>query len=123
MSEDWAELILGWFREVRGAGLILPDGWFGRPYDNIFHLTSRAVRAQWLIMELDALILLIIRMPATVRWEGECLTISGFPLCIFAWKEHGGEAWHLETYEGGEVTFWAVPGQSRGRDSFVEETR
>lgn len=29
-----------WFDQHHGGGLVLPDGWFGRPYDNHHRLTD-----------------------------------------------------------------------------------
>lgn len=27
-----------WFKQVGGAGIVLPTGWLGRPYDNVYFL-------------------------------------------------------------------------------------
>jgi hypothetical protein len=35
-----ADTIRKWFEKELGGGLILPDGWFGRPYDSQYSLTS-----------------------------------------------------------------------------------
>ena len=38
-----------WFEREEGAGLVLPDGWYGRPFDNLLNLIS---------IERDAIVLL-----------------------------------------------------------------
>ena len=43
------------FERFRYAGLILPNGWFGRPHDNMHELTKGAASAGALVIELDGL--------------------------------------------------------------------
>ncbi len=42
-----------WFKIYGGGGLVTPEGWFGRPYDNIHQLTYLEFRLSKLIIELD----------------------------------------------------------------------
>lgn len=110
MSQNWKTLIEEWFQATGGGGLVLPDGWFGRPYDNIHRLTFLAVRPLWVILELDERLLLTIREPAKVQRHGSDLVIGGFTLCILDRKEYAGERCHMTTYRSGEVKLAAPPG-------------
>lgn len=53
------ELVREWFGAHRTASLILPDGWFGRPYDNQHVVTLAAGSNGHLVIELDDEIVLI----------------------------------------------------------------
>lgn len=110
MSETWKTLIESWFRATGGGSLVLPDGWFGRPYDNIHRLTFLAIRPLWLILELDERLLLTVREPATVQQRDGELVISGFASCVLDRKEYGGERGYVKSYAGGEVKLVAPPG-------------
>lgn len=110
MSETWRTLIEGWFRATGGGGLVLPDGWFGRPYDNIHRLTFLAVLPLWLILELDECLLLTIRDPTIVEQRDGELLIGGFSSCVFDRKEYGGERGYVKSYTSGEVKLVAPPG-------------
>lgn len=110
MSERWGTLIEGWFRATGGGGLVLPDGWFGRPYDNIHRLTFLAIRPLWLILELDERLLLTVREPTSVGQRDSELIISGFTSCVFDRKEYAGEKGYVKSYASGEVKLLAPPG-------------
>jgi hypothetical protein len=103
MSDAWKTLIEEWFRATGGGGLVLPDGWFGRPYDNIHRLTFLAIRPLWLILELDERLLLTVRDPMSVRKTDAGLVISGFSYCVFDRKEYGGEGGKVQSYSSGEI--------------------
>lgn len=110
MNETWRTLIEGWFRASGGGGLILPDGWFGRPHDNIHRISFLAIRPLWLIVELDERLLLTVREPATVHERDGDLIVGGFSSCVLDRKQYAGESGHLRSYAGGEVRFVAPPG-------------
>ncbi|RMH16175.1 MAG: hypothetical protein D6696_18820 [Acidobacteria bacterium] len=103
-------LIEDWFQATGGGGLVLPDGWFGRPHDNIHRLTFLAIRPLWLIMELDERLLLTVREPMAVRQRNGDLVISGFSSCVFDRKEYGGKRGFVKSYTDGELKFVAPPG-------------
>lgn len=111
MNTNSQHLIEGWFRETGGGGLLLPDGWFGRPYDNIHQLTFFTVRPMWLIIELDSCILLTIRQAASIQRSNSELVISGFSSCVFDRREYAGDRCYLRTYTEGEIRLVAPPGR------------
>lgn len=39
-TEDRLAAMRDWFHQHEGVGLELPDGWFGRPYDNVHQITN-----------------------------------------------------------------------------------
>lgn len=90
---------------------MLPDGWFGRPYDNIHRLSFLAIRPLWLVLELDERLLLTIREPAAVQRRDSELVISGFTSCVFDRKEYGGERGFVATYASGDVRLVTPPGR------------
>lgn len=110
MSENWAAEIELWFRITKGGSLMLPDGWFGRPFDNIHRLTFVAARPLWLIIELDERLLLTLREPSTVLGSDEELVIAGFSACVLDRKEYEGDRGYAKLYSGGEIRFVAPPG-------------
>ena len=55
--------VTAWFDTVGTAGLQLPNGWFGRPYDNRHELTWSQARPHKLLLELDAQLLLVLTDP------------------------------------------------------------
>jgi hypothetical protein len=109
MKADFTAIIQDWFSGFGGGGLVLPDGWFGRPHDNLHRLTFIASRPSWLIIELDEQFLLTIRDAKVVARENRDLVISGFASCTFDWKEYGDTRGHVTHYDHGEVRLVPPP--------------
>ena len=99
-----------WFAQTGGGGLVLPDGWFGRPHDNIHRLTFAAVRPCWLIVELDSRLLLTFRDVKDVLRENGELVVRGFSSLVLDRKEYGSERGHVRHYPGGTVKLVPPPG-------------
>jgi hypothetical protein len=57
----FADIIQKWFKDEWGGSLVLPDGWYGRPYDNQHSLTS--------IDELGEALTLVLDQKLTLRFE------------------------------------------------------
>lgn len=91
--------VRSWFSHNSGSGLVLPDGWFGRPYDNFHSLT-----------ETDGQLSLTFYGPIDVCDTGNELVISGYSRLEFDWREYGSLARHSDIYDGGEVRLVAHPG-------------
>ena len=108
-NNEISETIVSWFKTVAAVGLILPDGWFGRPYDNYHRLTYLEVRPHKLLVELDNQLLLIFTDLASAELKGQDLALSGFVQCAFDWQEYGTLAPHLQGYSSGQVTFTPAP--------------
>ncbi len=109
MPGDLERVVEGWFARHGGGGLVLPDGWFGRPHDNVHQLTFVASRPAWLIIELDERLLLTIHDPGPVL-DSDDLVIAGFSTCSFDWIEYGSERRHSSRYQAGEVRVVAPAG-------------
>jgi hypothetical protein len=58
-KEQIIKIVKDWFQSKGGGSLITPEGWFGRPYDNIHMLTYIEVRPNKVILELDEHLYLI----------------------------------------------------------------
>ncbi len=103
--------ISDWFKMTWGGGLVLPSGWFGRPYDNVHQLTSVSETSDGLVLVLDEghLTLTFKGVPRINVTESE-LTFDAFKLLVFDWKEYGSMKPHSEQHEGGEVKIVAPPG-------------
>ncbi|MFB9816204.1 hypothetical protein ACFFPL_11870 [Paeniglutamicibacter sulfureus] len=48
-----AKKVEGYFSKHRRASLVLPDGWYGRPFDSLFSLTLAEDTANGLRIELE----------------------------------------------------------------------
>lgn len=109
-TKEIASLLERWFQRTGGGGLILPDGWFGRPYDNIHQLTYLKSRPRKVLIELDEQLYLIITEPTSAVDKDNELTLAGFAQCVFDWSEYGARAAHSTIYKSGDVKFVAPPG-------------
>jgi hypothetical protein len=104
--------IVDWFDQTGGGGLVLPNGWFGRPYDNIHQLDSVAVNDDGLVIVLDG-------GQLTLSFEGvpkieitrSDIIFSSFRRIVFDWKEYFSMKSHSENHEGGEVKIVAPLGE------------
>lgn len=109
-TSEISTLVEKWFQRTGGGGLILPDGWFGRPYDNIHQLIYIESRPKKVIIELDGQLYLIITEPTSALEKDNELTLSGFTQCVFDWAEYGLRAVHCAIYKSGDVKFLAPSG-------------
>jgi hypothetical protein len=110
MTISKTDAIRDWFRKGGGGGLKTPNGWFGRPHDNIHQCTYVEQRDGHLLLELDNTLLLIVAGSCQVSSSRDILVISEFTHAIFSWKEYGGEQMHLEVYSDGEISLISPPG-------------
>lgn len=99
--------IRSWFSRTWGGGLVLPDGWFGRPHDNIHHLTDVCEDENGLRIELDSRLSLTFLGNVSVQDNGDELVFSGYSRLEFDWKEYGSNLPHFDSYDDGEVKFVA----------------
>jgi len=101
-----------WFAAVKLAGLELPDGWFGRPYGDLYRLTSaRLEDADRLVIELEKQLQLGFVNPRRVEATLEHLLIGDFETLEFEWREFGNLRPHSTSYTNGAVRFWAQGAQ------------
>ncbi|SDZ34879.1 hypothetical protein [Thermoactinomyces sp. DSM 45892] len=94
-----------WFQEQLCAGLILPTGWNGRPYDNVYRLTFVAGRPRWLMIELDDNSLFVITDLKECKPSESELTLSGFTQ--FVRHNPGGDTFDpsMEVFTEGSIQF------------------
>jgi hypothetical protein len=110
------ETVKHWFADQGGGTLQLPDGWFGRPWDNFHQLTWVALRPQRLIVEIDEQLMLTfagaVKATTGVDDPGDeggspvaWLNFEGFSQLVFDRRDYGAEAWHAQVYAEGRVRF------------------
>ena len=98
-------IIGDWFKKNDCFGLILPNGWFGRPGDNCHQLTWTVEKENKLIIELDNQLYLIFTKPISYSIEGNKFIFSNFRQCVFDWQGYGDMTSHCSVYNSGEVKF------------------
>ncbi|MSP13841.1 MAG: hypothetical protein EXR62_12905 [Chloroflexi bacterium] len=102
-EKEMGDIILRWFQIARVGGLVLPDGWFGRPYDNTHQLTHLEIWSHKLLIELDDQLLLIFTDIKKVRIENSELLLTDFVQLVFDYQEYVNLSPHARVYKDGEV--------------------
>ena len=102
-SEQAEKVLVEWFLRVGVAGLVLPSGWFGRPYDDQFRLTGSAALGERLVVCLDDNALLAVLRPGEVVEENERLVIRGFDQVVWAFSEYGSRRSHVQVFDRGAI--------------------
>jgi hypothetical protein len=102
--------IRDWFDKEWGGSLILPDGWFGRPYDNQHSLTSCEESAGKLSLGLDDHLRFTFYGLSNVSVEGRDLVIGPFERLLFEARPYGGGVVQNKEYNGGAVKLLIAPG-------------
>lgn len=98
------------FASVGYAGLVLPNGWFGRPYDNLLPLSRSEATEQTLILELDTQLVLTFAGEPQVTSTEKGLRLSGFTALAWDWTGFGSTTLHHEEFASGEVELVAPMG-------------
>jgi hypothetical protein len=101
-------IVHNFFERVGYAGLILPSGWFGRPYDSFFQLTRSDTDEQSLLVELAGrLVLTFVGQPLAVVTATR-LQFTAFTSLLWDWTEFGSSkvSYH-EEFTSGMVEFVA----------------
>jgi hypothetical protein len=109
-ASDVAAALSAWCRRVPAVGLVLPSGWFGRPYDNNLRLTWAHGRGSRLFVELDDQLLLVATGELSGRETPGEFVVSARQF-VFDWQEYGGDSppVHADVFaDGGEVRFVAL---------------
>ncbi|MCB9140138.1 MAG: hypothetical protein H6642_17495 [Caldilineaceae bacterium] len=101
-----------WFDTVKAGGLVLPDGWFGRPYDNLHRLSFIQKRPHKLLLELDQQLLLVFTALNRVEIENSELILTNFSQCVFDWQEYGNLKPHVAVYQTGTIKLVPPPGMT-----------
>jgi len=93
-----------WFDDEWGGSLLLPDGWYGRPYDNQHMLTSVKESGSTLTIVLDEKLTLHFEGLKSVRAQKHELTFGSFQKLRFDWENFGTDGGcGSKEYQDGEV--------------------
>lgn len=76
------EQVRHWFSTRQGS-LLLPDGWYGRPYDNLHSLTSINIRDGNLQLILDDKLTLLFVNPSDIEFNDNELVFTRFDKLAF----------------------------------------
>ena len=109
-NETTRARVRDFFATVGDAGLILPSGWFGRPYDNLLQLTRSEVTDGTLVLELDGHLTLTFSGEPEATSSENGLRLSGFSALAWDWTEFGSTESHHEEFVAGKVEFVAAMG-------------
>lgn len=109
-KEKIIKIIKDWFQNNSGGGLVTPDGWFGRPYDNIHMLTYLEVRPNKVILELDEQLYLIFTNLKSVYTKDNDLCFEEFSQCVFDWQGYGDLKPNASLFRSGTIKIVALPG-------------
>ena len=117
-TSEIARVIAELFDDQSAAGLVLPNGWLGRPYDNLHELTGCTVAGDTLRIELDGqLILTFAGAGLVAARDRDRVTVRGFTTLTWDWRPYLSLEEHHEEFSDGEVTFVA----QLGRQQLVED--
>jgi len=86
ISANSCDVLRHWFADNRRSGLILPDGWFGRPFDNVYELTSVEEDGSVLEFVLEGQLLLRFEGLRAIDRVGERLLLGPFDHLFFEAK-------------------------------------
>ncbi|MDR2983037.1 MAG: hypothetical protein LBV12_12435 [Puniceicoccales bacterium] len=103
MDKTIIETVKEWFSRESGGSLSLPDGWFGRPYDNRHSLTSFAQTSDGYELILDKTIKINFDDIKYALDNKNELCIGGYGICRFAWKEFDDGMPNFKIYNEGEI--------------------
>jgi hypothetical protein len=101
--------IEAWFNRTGGGSMILPDGWFGRPYDNIHVLKGIHESEHGLKMDLsDQISLTFVGFFIVAEDLGDRLTIG--PFASLSLEARSSERVLKNEYGPSSIQFVAHPG-------------
>jgi hypothetical protein len=105
------DIVRRWFEARSGGSLMLPDGWYGRPYDNLHCLTSVSDDGRSLTIELDDHLTLRFDGRVSITRKGTDLVLSLFDKLVFKWRAFGtSKAEGVKEFSEGEVRFASAHG-------------
>lgn len=103
MDNSFVKTVQTWFETEWGGSMVLPDGWFGRPYDNQHMLTSVQQDGDKLIIVLDEILRLEFEGLDSVQTGKHELIFGPFNKLRFEWTPYGGGKLTTQEYHAGEV--------------------
>ena len=107
---SFTETVQNWFKDERRGSLLLPDGWYGRPYDNQHALTSIEESGDTLTVVLDRKLTLRFEGLKSVKAQKRELTFGPYQKLRFDWESFGTEGNPgAKEYEAGEAKILTGP--------------
>ena len=103
------EQIRSFFDEHPSVGLILPDGWFGRPHDNLLFFTEVEIFEGQLRVKFAQDEMLEVTGDPHIDRNGASLTIQGFSTLVWSWKFYGSNRTERKVFSNGKVEFAGHP--------------
>ena len=108
---QFKDIIQQWFKDEWGGSLILPDGWYGRPYDSQLSLTAVDESGNSMTLVLQKKLKLHFEGLTAVERHNRDLVIGPFGRLRFEWESFGNDGSHgVKDYQSGEVKIVAAPG-------------
>jgi hypothetical protein len=108
---SFANTVQRWFRDEWGGSLLLPDGWYGRPYDNQHALTSVDGTGENLTVILDRKLTLQFEGLKSVEARKGELVFGPFDKLRFDWESYGTDLKRgTKEYQAGEAKIVSAPG-------------
>jgi len=108
---SFKDTIENWFNEEWGGSLLLPDGWYGRPYDNQHALTSIDDAGEVLTVILDRKVTLQFKGLKSVEARKGELVFGPFDKLRFDWETYGTDIKRgTKEYRTGEAKIVSAPG-------------
>ena len=90
-----------WFAKVtRCTGPILPDGWFGRPYDNLFELRGVQVSGTVVNIILSERASVCVDDAKQIQYDNDDLVFCAFKSVVFRWRNVTNEISEYVYYDG-----------------------
>lgn len=102
-------VIQRWFDRHRRGGLVLPDGWFGRPFDTAFRLASIEERDDNVSMTLDQGVTVEVGGVKMVSSSDSELVIESCGRIRVEWPTRDDPPRESMEYSCGRVTFVRFP--------------
>ena len=97
------------FLEHPFGGLVLPDGWFGRPYDNWLQFTCAEMSDGELRVHFAHDEKAILTGYIEVEVTENLLMLRGFSVAEWHWKAYGTNVWKKRHYSDGQLEFLGRP--------------
>ena len=110
MTMHLTKIVQKWFKSQQVGGLVLPDGWWGRPYDGQHSLTAIEESEDTLTIVLDRVLTLRFEGLKSIKTQTSELTFGPFQRLIFDWESFGDDGNRgTREYETGEVKILSAP--------------
>ena len=108
---SFTNTIQRWFKEEWGGSVLLPDGWYGRPYDSQHVLTSVDEAGEALTVTLDGKLTLHFEGLKSVEARKGELVFGAFDKLRFDWETYGTDLKRgTKEYRSGEAKIVSAPG-------------